>query len=84
MYCCHVCQKRYRRGTYLTEHLKSVHNIKWPSGHTRFRYRRDDDGMFRLQTDRVELSELAGAEEEEEENDEQESEEEEEESVSAT
>ncbi len=60
-YCCHLCQNRYQRGEYLTEHLKKAHQIKWPSGHSRFRYRRDDDGMFRLQTVRFEVAEEATA-----------------------
>jgi len=58
-YECHLCEKRFLRGAYLTQHLTSVHKLRWPSGHTRFRYRRDDaTGIFTLQTIRLESTEL--------------------------
>ena len=53
LYCCHLCRGRYQRGTYITSHLKRDHK------HTRCRYRRDHDGMFRLQTIRFKAAELA-------------------------
>jgi hypothetical protein len=53
-YCCHVCEAVFSRGTGLTVHLKKQHNFCWPSGHSRFRYKKSDDGYFRLQTIRYE------------------------------
>lgn len=57
-YMCHVCEKKFTRGTYLTSHLFKEHKYRWPSGHSRFRYQRDSDGFFRLQTIRYESVEL--------------------------
>lgn len=39
-YLCHICSKRFYRGARLTTHLKKIHRFKWPSGHTRFRYKK--------------------------------------------
>lgn len=36
-YVCHVCDKRFKRGYYLTKHLIGTHKLQWPSGHSRFR-----------------------------------------------
>ncbi|XP_056642311.1 histone H4 transcription factor isoform X1 [Diorhabda sublineata] len=58
VYECHCCKKRYKRGTYLTTHLTEYHDYRWPSGHTRFRYRKDEDGIHRLQTVRYESLEV--------------------------
>ncbi len=60
LYLCHLCEKRFQRGYYLTRHLKSAHKLNWPSGHSRFRYKREDDGLFRLQNVRFEGVEIAG------------------------
>jgi len=58
-YECHLCHKRYNRGNSLTKHLISVHNFSWPSGHSRFRYNRDEaSGVHRLQTIRFESADL--------------------------
>lgn len=58
IYECHCCKKRFKRGTYLTTHLTEYHDFRWPSGHTRFRYRKDEDGIHRLQTVRYESLEV--------------------------
>ncbi|KAF2881716.1 hypothetical protein ILUMI_24451 [Ignelater luminosus] len=57
-YECHCCQKKFFRGNQLTQHLIKQHNFHWPSGHSRFRYKEDTDGIFRLQTVRYESIEV--------------------------
>ncbi|XP_022919016.1 histone H4 transcription factor [Onthophagus taurus] len=57
-YECHCCLKRFSRGNQLTKHLISVHDYHWPSGHSRFRYKEDTDGILRLQTVRYESLEV--------------------------
>lgn len=58
-YECHCCQRRYIKGVYLTKHLMKQHNYHWPSGHSRFRYKKDIDGIHRLQTVRYESLEVS-------------------------
>lgn len=55
---CHVCNKVYCQGSTLSKHLKTRHNFEWPSGHSRFRYKLESDGYYRLQTLRYESVEL--------------------------
>ncbi|XP_041358293.1 histone H4 transcription factor-like [Gigantopelta aegis] len=57
-YCCHLCQKKFTRGYLLSKHLKKKHKFKWPSGHSRFRYKLHSDGLWRLQTIRYESIEV--------------------------
>lgn len=57
-YMCHVCNKIYSTGATLTRHLKFQHNIQWQSGYSRFRYKLDSDGYYRLQTVRYDSVEL--------------------------
>ncbi|XP_075226986.1 histone H4 transcription factor-like isoform X2 [Lycorma delicatula] len=54
IYECHECGKQFTRGVQLTNHLKSRHNLHWPSGHKRFSYRPDEDGKYKLQRIRYE------------------------------
>lgn len=59
-YQCHCCTKKYLRGYLLSKHLKTDHNFKLATGHSRFIYKQDLDGFYRLQTKRVEnLKEIA-------------------------
>ncbi|KAJ8974093.1 hypothetical protein NQ317_011612 [Molorchus minor] len=57
-YECHCCKYKCKRGGLLTKHLMKKHNYHWPSGHTRFRYRKDQDNIYRLQTVRYESLEV--------------------------
>ena len=57
-YCCHLCEKRFLRGHYLSKHLARSHIFRHPAGHSRFRYKLDDDGMFRVETIRFESDDL--------------------------
>lgn len=59
VYMCHCCNDKFPKGALLTKHLMRKHDFQWPSGHSRFRYTQDpDDGMFRLQTMRLESIEV--------------------------
>ncbi|CRK96941.1 CLUMA_CG010295, isoform A [Clunio marinus] len=54
IYACHCCKKTYLRGYLLSRHLMRLHSYRLAPGHSRFIYKRDADGYFRLQTKRVE------------------------------
>ncbi|GIY21125.1 histone H4 transcription factor [Caerostris extrusa] len=58
-YSCHLCEKVFSRGNYLTKHLLKKHKFRWPSGHCRFRYCLNEEGVYRLQTVRYESLELS-------------------------
>ncbi|TRY70594.1 hypothetical protein TCAL_07329 [Tigriopus californicus] len=58
MYLCHLCDKRFTCGENLSRHLIRVHKFKLPSGHSRFRYKKDDEGFYHLQTVRFESEEV--------------------------
>ena len=61
-YVCHMCDKAFARGAYLTQHFLRIHKFRWPSGHSRFRYKKDErTGQFHLQTIRFESAELHNA-----------------------
>ena len=53
-YQCHCCGKTYMRGYLMSKHLKRIHAFKLPPGHSRFIYKQELDGFYRLQTKRVE------------------------------
>ena len=55
---CHVCNKIYSTQSTLSRHLKKRHNYQWFSGHSRFRYKLEADGYYRLQMLRYESLEL--------------------------
>lgn len=61
LYACHCCVKRFQRGTQLSDHLIEVHQFQLPSGHSRFTYSPDMDGLFRVQTMRMESLEVTQA-----------------------
>lgn len=60
-YCCHLCKKRFRRGNYLTAHLATVHDYKWPPGHKKFHYAMNENGLYHVQTMRFESFDLPNA-----------------------
>lgn len=59
IYVCHCCDKRYQNGNTLSKHLIKNHGFQLPSGHRRFTYRQDIDGMYRVQTTRMESLEVS-------------------------
>ncbi|KAK6486264.1 histone H4 mRNAion factor [Huso huso] len=57
-YKCHLCDKCFSWCYTLTLHLRKKHQLKWPSGHSRFRYKEDEDGYLRLNMVRYETVEV--------------------------
>ncbi|XP_012687030.1 histone H4 transcription factor-like isoform X2 [Clupea harengus] len=57
-YKCHLCDKTFSWCYTLTLHLRNKHQLKWPSGHARFRYKKDEDGYMRLNMVRYETVEV--------------------------
>ncbi|MGH0183425.1 UNVERIFIED_CONTAM: hypothetical protein FKN15_012122 [Acipenser sinensis] len=57
-YKCHLCDKCFSWCYTLTLHLRKKHRLKWPSGHSRFRYKEDEDGYLRLNMVRYETVEV--------------------------
>uniref|UniRef100_A0A8B9JJT7 Zgc:112083 n=1 Tax=Astyanax mexicanus TaxID=7994 RepID=A0A8B9JJT7_ASTMX len=57
-YKCHLCDKNFSWCYTLTLHLRKKHQLKWPSGHSRFRYKEDEDGYLRLNMVRFETVEV--------------------------
>lgn len=53
-FCCHICNQKFTRGSLLTRHLSSKHNLKRPPGYSRFQYKLEEDGCKRLQSVRLE------------------------------
>ncbi|CAB1349045.1 unnamed protein product [Coregonus sp. 'balchen'] len=60
-YKCHLCDKTFSWCYTLTLHLRKKHHLKWPSGHSRFRYKEDEDGYLRLNMVRYETVEVTQA-----------------------
>eukprot|EP00108_Taenia_solium_P001283 TsM_000805200 transcript=TsM_000805200 gene=TsM_000805200 len=61
-YACHLCPMRTTKGFLLSRHLISKHNHQRPSGHFRFNYVLcPEDGLYRLQTTRLDSVEVATA-----------------------
>lgn len=59
-YQCHCCDTKFLRGYLLSQHLIKSHAFRLAPGHSRFIYKQDLDGFYRLQTKRVEnLTEIA-------------------------
>lgn len=59
IYSCHCCTRRYQSGASLSHHLIRKHGFQLPSGHRRFTYRQDMDGIYRVQTTRIESLEVS-------------------------
>nr|XP_043873088.1 histone H4 transcription factor [Solea senegalensis] len=57
-YKCHLCDKVFSWCYTLTLHLRNKHQLKWPSGHSRFRYRKDVDGFLKVNMVRFETVEV--------------------------
>ncbi|XP_067897334.1 histone H4 transcription factor-like isoform X4 [Heterodontus francisci] len=57
-YKCHICAKCFSWAYTLTMHLRKTHQLKWPSGHARFRYKEHADGYLQLHMVRYETVEL--------------------------
>lgn len=49
IYECHICDRKFTRGNNLSRHLTKTHKLDIPNGKTRFVYKRDQDGVFRVQ-----------------------------------
>lgn len=59
VYCCHCCNQHYKNGSSLSKHLIKNHGFQLPSGHRRFTYHIDTDGVYRVQTTRTESLEVS-------------------------
>lgn len=59
LYCCHCCEHQYKNGSSLSRHLIKQHGFRLPSGHRRFTYQMDINGVYRVQTTRMESLEVS-------------------------
>ena len=58
IYICHCCERLFKNSKALGKHLIKNHNFQLPSGHKRFTYRIDENGLYRLETRRIESLEV--------------------------
>lgn len=58
IYLCHCCDKLFKYGNLLSQHLIAKHKFQLPSGHKRFTYRIDENGFYCLETTRIESLEV--------------------------
>lgn len=49
-YCCHICNRVFSRGNNLSRHLKDQHKLAPANGHSKFRYKLIDAGVYVLDT----------------------------------
>lgn len=49
IYECHICDRKFTRGNNLSRHLTKTHKLEIPNGKTRFVYKRDQEGVFKVQ-----------------------------------
>ncbi|KAA0186424.1 putative Mizf protein [Fasciolopsis buskii] len=61
LYACHLCNIVKRRGFDLSKHLMREHKLSRPSGHTRFTYVLENDGVYRLERTRLDTISVAAA-----------------------
>lgn len=59
IYCCHCCERQYKNGASLSRHLRKIHGFRLPSGHVRFTFQLCEDGVYRVQTTRMESLEVS-------------------------
>lgn len=59
IYSCHCCVREYSSGGTLSRHLIKKHGFQLPSGHRRFTYQQGIDGIYRVQTTRIESLEVS-------------------------
>ncbi|TPP59454.1 Histone H4 transcription factor [Fasciola gigantica] len=61
LYSCHLCGVLRRRGFDLSKHLMKEHKLSRPSGHARFTYVLESDGVYRLERTRLDTVSVAAA-----------------------
>lgn len=54
IYQCHICRVEFERGNHLSKHLIADHGFQLATGHSRFIYKQDSSGIYRLQIKRME------------------------------
>lgn len=59
VYQCNECEKKYSCGNILSKHMIKKHDFRLPNGHSRFIYKPDEHGIYKLQTKRIESLEVS-------------------------